>query len=220
MNINQNLNEMNVKPKDYYSLGRPEMLKYIPTNAKMILDVGCGQGFFGKLLKEKTNAIVWGIELDQVSAGIAQENIDKVFVGDVSQIIENLDSNFFDCIVFNDILEHLADPYSLLQNVKKLLTKEGDIVCSLPNVRYIGNLKRLLIDKQWRYEDAGILDKTHLRFFTEKSIIGTFEALDYQIIKIEGINPIKSKIFPFLNLLSFGNLSDTKYPQFACVAKL
>ncbi|MFH1051642.1 MAG: class I SAM-dependent methyltransferase [bacterium] len=218
MDYEQNLNELNFKPEDYYALSRPEMLKYIPKDSKRILDVGCGQGVFGKLLREKFGSEVWGIEMDNTSATIAKDNLDNVLAGDVMQIIESMD-NKFDCIVFNDILEHLADPYILLQKVKKLLLPNGVVVCSLPNVRYIGNLKRLLIDKQWRYEDAGILDKTHLRFFTMNSIIDTFEALDYELIKIEGINPVKSALFSLLNILSLGSLSDTRYIQFACVAK-
>ncbi len=219
MDYNQNLNELNSKPEDYYALSRPEMLKYIPKDSKRILDVGCGQGLFGKLLKEKFGSEVWGIEMDTDSAEISKTKLDKVMTGDVMHIVETLEPYLFDCIVFNDVLEHLSDPYILLQKVKKLLKPDGVVVCSLPNVRYIGNLKRLMIDKQWRYEDAGILDKTHLRFFTKKSIIDTFEALDYELIKIEGINPIKSALFPVLNALSFGSLSDTRYIQFACVTK-
>jgi 2-polyprenyl-3-methyl-5-hydroxy-6-metoxy-1,4-benzoquinol methylase len=186
----------------------------------MVLDVGCGIGYFGKSIKEKTSAEVWGIELDEESAKIAESNIDKVIVGDVNQIIETLPEKHFDCIVFNDVLEHLVDPYSVLLNIKKLLSENAVVVSSIPNVRYIGNLKRLLINKQWRYVDAGILDKTHLRFFTKLSIKDMFEDLGYEIIQMEGINPVKTWKFDLLNILSYGYLSDTRFLQFASVVRI
>ncbi|MCX6778936.1 MAG: class I SAM-dependent methyltransferase, partial [Candidatus Magasanikbacteria bacterium] len=188
-------------------------------DAKKILDVGCGMGLFGEQLKKKLNAEVWGMELDNKSGLVAKEKINRVLIGDVFQLINDLPNTYFDCIVFNDILEHLADPFSLLSRIKEKLSTNGVIVCSIPNVRYFINLKNLLVQKQWKYEDAGILDKTHLRFFTQKSIVDMFESLDYKIIKMEGINPINSWKFTLLNILSLRYLSDTEYLQFACVAK-
>ena len=219
METGKNLSDFNVKPDDYYALARPEMLEFIPKNSKIILDVGCGYGHFGKLVKDKLNSIVWGIELDTLAGEYAKSNLDNVIIGDVFKIIETLPKQYFDCIVFNDILEHLIDPYTLLVKIKSLLTNSGVIVCSIPNVRYIGNLKRLILNKQWKYEDAGILDKTHLRFFTKKSIIETLEILDFDLITIKGINQVRTVKFKLLNVISLGSLSDTKYLQFACVAK-
>jgi len=219
MSYNQNLHDLLEKPDGYYTQTRPEMLEYIPSDCKKILDVGCGSGVFGQQLKQKSHVEVWGIELDHDIAGIAKEKIDKVLVGDVFDMIDKLPDAFFDCIVFNDVLEHLVDPFTVLSNIKSKLTKNGIIVCSIPNVRFFFTLKDLLIKKQWKYEDAGILDKTHLRFFTQKSIADTLDSLEYDIIKIDGINAIKSWKFTLLNILFFGQLLDTKYLQFACVAK-
>jgi 2-polyprenyl-3-methyl-5-hydroxy-6-metoxy-1,4-benzoquinol methylase len=220
MDYNRNLEDFNIKPEDYYSLSRPEMQEFIPATAKRVLDVGCGFGLFGKSIKERTGAEVWGIELDEESAKIAETNIDKVFIGDVNSIINTLPEQYFDCILFNDVLEHLADPYTVLLNIKKILSANAVVVSSIPNVRYIGNLKRLLVDKQWRYEDAGILDKTHLRFFTKKSMTDMFESLGYDVLQIEGINPVKTWKFDLLNILSAGYLSDTRFLQYASVVKV
>lgn len=93
------------------------------------------------------------------------------------------------------------------------------VVCSIPNIRYIVPLKGLLLHKQWKYEADGVLDKTHLRFFTKKSIIDMFTSLDYEIITIEGINKNTSKKLAWLNFITFGYFSDTRYIRFACVAK-
>ena len=210
---------MQIKDDGYYTQTRPEMLKYIPDSAKKILDVGCGEGTFSKQLKETNTREIWGIELDEKSAEIAKQKLDKVFVGDVNSLMDKLPDNYFDVIIFNDILEHLTDPYQILNKIKTKLTPEAIIVSSLPNVRYLLNLVNLIFKKQWKYEDSGILDKTHLRFFTEKSIIDMFDSLNYELVKIEGINSIESWKFKVFNFLTFGFFSDTKHLQFACVAK-
>ncbi len=214
-----NLTNLNSKPHEYYNQKRPEMLKFIPQNAKTILDVGCGKGSFAKQLKTDSNKKVWGIEIEKQAGKIAQSKLDKVYIGNAAQIIKTLPNNFFDCIVFNDVLEHFVDPYKILTETKEKLAKKGTVVCSIPNVRYIATLKELLIKKDWQYRNEGILDKTHLRFFTKKSIVKMFNNLGYKVEIIKGINPHKSIKFTILNTVFLGQLSDTKYLQYACVAK-
>lgn len=219
--MNQNTNSQNVAQKDlgYFSQKRPEMLQYIPRGAKKILDVGCADGSFSVAVKKQNDAEVWGIELEPKVANEAEPKLHKMLVGDVNDLIDSLPDNYFDCIVFNDILEHLVDPNSLLDQIKKKLTQEGAVVASIPNVRYISTLVDLVIKKRWDYADSGILDRTHLRFFTQSSIRSMFESLGYDVIKLEGINPTKGWKFLLLNLLTLGFLSDAKYLEFACVAK-
>lgn len=211
--------QLSSKPESYYAAARSEMMEFIPQGAKKILDVGCGEAVFSWKLKQKLNAEVWGIEIDSSAAALAQKKIDKVLIGDISQLIDNLPNSYFDCIIINDVLEHLVDPFGILLAIKIKINTSGVIVCSIPNVRYFPVLKDLLIKKQWRYGDIGILDKTHLRFFTKKSIIDMFNSLGYNILRIEGINPIKTWKFKLLIVFSLGYLSDTKYPQFVCVVE-
>lgn len=213
-------NICNLSPKQdhYYNVPRSEMLGYIPKSAKKVIDIGCGEGCFGTQLKA-LGMEVWGVELHPTPAVIAQNTLDKVLVGDISHKLSDLPDAYFDCIIFNDVLEHLVDPYSILLNIKTKLSKDGVVVCSIPNIRYYPYLKKLLIRKQWQYEKCGILDETHLRFFTENSIKDTFEKLGYTIIKLEGINALRPTWkFKLLNFILRGNLSDTKFLQFACVA--
>ena len=215
-----NLIDFSVKPEEYYIQPRLEMLDFIPKTVNKILDVGCSSGLFGALLKRDLKAEVWGVEFDASVGALAKEKLDKVLVGDVCQLVDDLPNKYFDCVVFNDVLEHLADPFTLLLKIKEKLALRGVVVCSIPNVRYFYTLRDILIKKQWKYEDNGILDKTHLRFFTQKSIIDMFNTLDYKILKMEGINEIGfSWKFTLLNTLFLGNLSDTKYVQFACVVE-
>jgi len=203
----------------YYINKREEMLQFIPEGSKKILEVGCGEGIFASAVKKKMNAEVWGVELSDDAAKKAEKVIDKVFHADFTTIINTLPQNNFDCIVFNDVLEHIPDPFTLLENIKVLLKENGCVVCSIPNVRYIGNLVELLLKKDWQYKDGGILDITHFRFFTKKSIERMFSNAGYELVRIEGINPTKSMKVKLLGWLSFGLFSDSKYMQFATVAK-
>jgi len=190
----------------------------------MILDVGCAVGNFGASLKANSDRLVWGVEIDPISAKVAETKLDRVYNGSFSCELELPNKNF-DCIVFNDVLEHMVDPYAALRYAKELLTRDGVIVASIPNVRYFGNVWLLVVHGSWEYQDTGILDRTHLRFFTKKSIRSTFERLGYKIHALEGINPVEKfepffrRKFAILNLLSLGRFSDMRWVQFAVVAQ-
>jgi len=206
------------KVSAYYTQTRPEMLPYIPKNVSKILEFGCGCGTFARIIKEKYNPEYWGVEICPEAADIASKKLDKVLACDATESIDQLPGNYFDCILFNDVLEHLVDPYTLLKLLKTKLTDNGVVVASIPNVRYWTNFKKYILHGSWEYTDVGILDKTHLRFFTLSSIKNTFKDLGYEIISLEGLRPRRSKTLKFLNILSMGKLSDVKYLQFACVA--
>ena len=193
------------------------MVGFIPNTIKTMLDVGCSSGSFGAQFKRNLKAEVWGIEYDHEAGELAKEKLDKVFVGDIIQVIDELPNVYFDCIVFNDVLEHLVDPYRVLTSMKDKLSPNGIIVCSIPNIRWFYALQDLVLKKDWKYEENGILDKTHLRFFTQKSIIDMFNELDFRILKMEGINALSSWKFDLFNIMCLGHFSDSRYLQFACV---
>lgn len=209
----------------YFQANRHEMLGYIPQSASKILDIGCASGSFGQLLKIKNSAEVWGIEPNEKAAKMADQRLDKV-ICDVFHCQLDLPEKYFDCIVFNDVLEHLINPYAALTVVKKFLTYNGAVVASIPNVRYFGNIWNLLVDKTWEYTEEGVLDKTHLRFFTYKSMISTFENVGYTVSCIEGINPLDEidpqllKRFRCLKLVFRDYVEDMRYMQFAIVASI
>lgn len=206
--------------QEYYVNSRSEMLPFVPTSAKKILDVGCGQGDFAMLLKDKLKAEVWGADLNAESIKIAHNRLDKAIAGDFAQLLHELPDGYFDAICFNDVLEHFVDPYSVLSCVRSKLTVGGVVVSSIPNVRYFRNLINLLYKKDWRYEDYGVMDRTHLRFFTEKSIRDMYDACGYSIVSMQGIGKTRS-VRPILyNLVTFGGFSaDTHFLQFATVAR-
>ena len=211
--------DLSAKEAGYYTYERKEMLEFIPDNAARVLDVGCGAGAFGYEVKKGRDIEVWGIELDESAAASAREKLDRVLQGDINGMLDSIPDGYFDCVVFNDVLEHLIDHYTVLLRMKGKIRNYGCVVCSFPNIRYHKQLKELLIKKQWQYKDTGILDKTHLRFFTEKSIIDMFDALDFRIIVLKGMNRTRSRNFRLLNRILFGFLTDAQYAKFACVVK-
>ncbi|NPV00499.1 MAG: class I SAM-dependent methyltransferase [Brevinematales bacterium] len=214
--MNQNLSQ---KAENYFMGTRPEMIEFVPSECKRVLEVGCGQGAFGAYIKERNKAEVWGAELMDDQAKVAATRLDKVITGDFVQNIKKLPKSYFDCVIFNDSLEHLTDHYLVLQELKKNLIPGGFIAGSIPNFRFYRNIKEILFKKEFQYISAGILDYTHYRFFTKKSIIRTFNECGYEIVNLKGINEDRNKKLKILNFLLFGFLSDMKYVQFGVTAK-
>ncbi len=205
-----------VKPPNYFADERAEMAALVPSNVERILDVGCGNGGFGAALKRARPAEVWGIEMVPKVADIAAGKLDHVLRGTFTECRSQLPAEYFDCIAFNDVLEHMEDPYTALKQARQLLRKGGVIIASIPNVRYIDVVRNLVWQGRWDYQDWGVLDRTHLRFFTRQSIIDTFADCGYQIETIGGIYPkAGGPKFKILNLLFFGRLDDMRYQQFA-----
>lgn len=151
---------------DYYESEREDIIALIPPDARRILDVGCGFGLMGKALKQKNGAIeVVGLEAEEKAAEIAKKNIDKVITGDVEGAKMPFANGYFDCLVYGEVLEHFKDPWRVMKEHASYLKKGGCCIVSMPNISHYSIIEGLLKDK-WDYKDAGILDSTHLRFFT------------------------------------------------------
>lgn len=208
---------------DYYKGARKEMLRFIPSGCGTLLDVGCGAGAFGALVKQTFGAQVWGVDPSFSVSTVAPQVIDH-FVKDFFSDKLGLPQNFFDVITFNDSLEHFPDPLPPLEVCRSLLKSGGVIIASIPNVRYIENVKHFLVEMDWKYEDKGIRDRTHLRFFTKQSIMRTFEEAGYDIVLMEGINRRywwwEGKRFFPVRLILGKWILDMNYLEFAVIAKV
>lgn len=160
---------------------------------KMVLDVGCATGYIGKRLKKKGCALV-GIEIDKECAKIAEGAYSDIIIADVEKLdVISYPEHFFDVIVFADILEHLKNPDATLIKFKKYLKNDGAIIVSLPNIARIEIRLKLLLGK-FDYEEIGILDRTHLRFFTLKTAKHLLEKNGYKIISMD-YSGLASKYF-------------------------
>lgn len=202
----------------YYNNARHSVADQFPEKIKNILDIGCGQGAFLNLIKVKTGAETWGVEMVKEIGEKAKDKVDKILIGQIEDLIDSIPDDYFDYITFNDVLEHLIEPTKVLEMVKPKLSKNGKIVASIPNVRFYSNLYALIFKKDWKYTNSGILDSTHMRFFTKKSMKRMFEDAGYKLTKQEGINKTKSLKLRLFNLFTFYYFDDIKYLQFLCIA--
>lgn len=160
---------MTVEANYHYRTKNPIIASYLSKLPPgKLLDVGCSNGELGRFLSA-LHYEVWGIDINQAFIEEATPFLHKAICGDINEIDKlGLNHDYFDVVVFADILEHIVEPELCLSNAIKYLKPGGLAIISLPN---IGNFKVIfdLFFGRFQYEDVGILDKTHLRFFTLSS---------------------------------------------------
>jgi 2-polyprenyl-3-methyl-5-hydroxy-6-metoxy-1,4-benzoquinol methylase/glycosyltransferase involved in cell wall biosynthesis len=160
---------LNAAHPHYPDFANPELLEKIPLSARTILDVGCAQGALGAdYLRRNPRARVLGIDIDAEAAAHARERISEVFCGDVEKTPMPFNvPEGIDCIVYGDVLEHLVEPWALLAEHAKYLSPEGTVLVCMPNVEHWSFAARLLTGS-FGYEEQGLFDRTHLRWFTPR----------------------------------------------------
>lgn len=204
----------------YHARPRREMIPFVPDSVRRVLDIGCGAGAFGAGLKAARPGLeVWGVEPEAEAAARAAGVLDRVITGAAPAALAGLENHRFDCIVMNDIIEHVIDPDDLLTAVRPHLAPGGCLVASMPNVRHHATVADLALRGRWEYTDEGILDRTHLRFYTRSSMVELFRRCGYGVRSITGINRTGSRVFRLFDLLTLGRFRDMGYLQFACVAE-
>jgi len=176
----------------------------IGENSQKILEIGCHTGYFSKLLKNKGHEVI-GVEIDKNAAAVASKFI-SVIIGDVEneEILKQLDKKF-DVILLMHILEHLVDPWSFIKKLKKNLAPKGYIIVTIPNIAAWKIRKKLFFKGDFSYEEYGILDRSHLRFFNLKTIKELLVKNGYKIIDFKIVDysiPFEGKL-----ILLFGENS-------------
>jgi 2-polyprenyl-3-methyl-5-hydroxy-6-metoxy-1,4-benzoquinol methylase len=181
-------NMINEKNEDvYFQSMRPEMVQFIPKEYSKVLEIGCNDGSFRQYIKNDCE--YWGVEPFERAAKIAEPKMDKILTDFYENVKNEIPDNYFDLVVANDVIEHMMQPWDFLESIKEKMTANACLVLSVPNVRHFPHLKELLFEKDWKYKDMGILDITHLRFFTKKSIVCLLNEKGFEIEEIEGIRP-------------------------------
>ena len=137
---------------------------------KRVLDVGCATGYLARALAER-GCTVSGVEFDEEAAEEARPHLERLVVADIEKVdlAEAFGDERFEVIVFGDVLEHLRDPLPVLQSARRLLSDGGSVVASIPNVAH-GSVRLALMAGRFDYQPLGLLDSTHVRFFTRSSI--------------------------------------------------
>lgn len=161
------------------------MLRLVGQN-KNVLEIGCSTGSQTRLMRNNLNCIVTGVEINATAAEEARPYCQQVIVGDIEGL--DLNSAFgnarFDVITFGDVLEHLRDPRAVLEKIKPFLTETGYVVASVPNIAHASVVFELCHGR-FDYQPTGLLDDTHIRFFTKRSVTRTFEDAGFLITKLE-----------------------------------
>jgi SAM-dependent methyltransferase len=169
------------RPANYYSSSRADLASLVPSTAWRVLEVGCGTGQLGRLLRQRGHHVS-GIELMSQAAEEAADHLDDVVCGDVETIELPWPDASLDAILCGDVLEHLADPWRTLRRLSALLVPGGLVIASIPNVQNYRVIRGLLRGR-WDYRERGLLDFGHLRFFTWGSIAQLFEQADLEIMQ-------------------------------------
>lgn len=203
----------------YYVHVRPQICDLVgrsaPPSAK-VLDLGCSSGRLGEELKRRRIAsVVHGIELSESVAAEARSRLDRVWTEDLALLDWRALPTDYDVVIAADVLEHLADPWDVLRHLRACLAPGGRIIASIPNVRYWKVVADLLIRGEFRYVGSGVLDKTHLRFFTRSSIQRLFTESGCAVEHL-GPNPIER---PPLRRALMAMAGDFAHVQYLVVAR-
>lgn len=172
---------------EYFENVRTDMLRLVPDNrSNRLLEIGAGTG--NTLLKAKElgkAGEVAGIDIVSVpGSNQSHPDIDRFIVGNLDTMELDFPPDYFDVIMGGDVLEHLLDPWAVVGKLAKYLKPGGLFICAIPNIKEIKTLCTIVFKGDFRYADSGILDRTHLRFFCRKNMIGLFENNKLHVEKI------------------------------------
>lgn len=207
-------------PANYHSLVRADVFHLVPPGGR-ILDFGGGDGATAAALKRRDPAARIGVA-DRVVAN-PDNAVDFAFQGDLADpaTLDRLAAAHgpFDTILCLDVLEHFADPWAMVARLQAMLAPGGCIVASLPNVRFYAASLPLLLRGDWDYADAGVLDRTHLRFFGRRQAIALMTGTGLMLERFEAPVP-RARRLQLAHALSFGLLRGFLCQQFLMRVRL
>ena len=197
------------KSKNYYSYIRHDLMEFLDKKKySKVLEIGAAYGDTLFYLKEKSLADeVVGIDLFQDEENLNNyKKVDKFIFGNINEIDLSEYKNYFNLILLPDVLEHIYDPKKTLNIVYNLLKEDGEICVSMPNIRHYSAFVKIFLKGDFKYDEIGIFDYTHVRFYCKKNIQELLESSNFEIMKSEGsIRNFKGKsVAKIINKISFG----------------
>lgn len=177
------------------------------TGGSRVLELGVATGYFSRYLKEELGCSVDGVELEAAMAAEAAPHCGKMLVGDLAEerLVDHFEPGAYDFVICADVLEHLYSPEAVLGQLPELLTPDGRVIVSIPNVAYAGVILDLIAGG-FQYRDEGILDRTHIRFFTRGSFEGLLSTQGFAVESVEAVHR------PFEESEFFGRLDRMPVP--------
>lgn len=154
-------------------------ISLVPSKSK-VLDIGCSSGNFGKELIKRKKCIVDGIEIDEADYEAAKTKLRYVYHLNVERDSLEVINEKYDIVYFGDVIEHLVNPLAVLETVKKVLNPDGKVLFSIPNMAYIA-IRLGLLKGDFEYTETGLLDKTHLHFYSLDEVYRVFQEAGYEI---------------------------------------
>lgn len=187
-----------------YTTARTDIVALVPASARVILDAGCSNGALGAALRAQVpGRVVEGIEYDAQLAQDAQARLDRVHCADLNRFVwSTLGRDRYDCLVFADVLEHLLDPWRLLQDAVATLRPGGSVVVSLPNVRHVTALASVFVRGTFPRRERGIFDNTHLRWFTLRDARALLEGAGLAVDAVDSALRLRDRGGGFANKLT------------------
>jgi 2-polyprenyl-3-methyl-5-hydroxy-6-metoxy-1,4-benzoquinol methylase len=202
---------------EYYNMEKIRMVPFFPYGPNIILDIGCANGRLGQKLHDLNKASeLIGVEIFPQAADEAAKYYDKVYCGDIESLTLPY-KEYFDFVICGDILEHLRNPWTILDRIRGWLKPNGILISSIPNIRFWRIIKDLMFFGKWDYVEAGILDNTHLRFFARDTFQKMQEKANFEIIHSQMI--IHGKKKNFFNTITFSILEEFLGSQILTVSK-
>jgi ubiquinone/menaquinone biosynthesis C-methylase UbiE len=185
----------------------PDLLRIIPPAAANLIEIGCSSGALAREFKKiNPKCHYFGVDIDDTYVELARRYCDEV----QTLNIEEADAAFFadhrdrDCWIFGDTLEHLQDPWKVLKKIRAVIPANGSVAVCIPNAQHWSVQVRLSVG-DFRYEDTGLLDRTHLRWFTRQTILEMFAATGFKVA--EGFprifnEPAREKFVPVIGVMA------------------
>ena len=183
-----------------------------------VLDIGCSSGYIGKILHQEKGCEITGVEPHQEAAAEAmQAGYKYVYISSIEEAIQKLKNSDqrFDVIILADVLEHILAPRDVLKQLHSLLTSQGNVIVSLPNVAHYST-RWMLLRGGWNYADAGIMDRTHLWWFTKRSAQDMFKNSGYKVYSWQPRGDV-ARLANKLKLVSVGKMLETQFAGFFAV---